>query len=82
MPDRFHLLRLDQRLARFVQCLLRVQAFGDVAGDLGKAENRSIRTADGIDDDIGPEFRAVLADTPAFLLVTADPDCGLQRFLR
>ena len=40
MPDGLHLLRLDQRLAGLIQRVLRVHALGDVARDLGKAEQR------------------------------------------
>ena len=55
-----HLLELELGLA----------AFGDVAGDLGEAD-QPVSFADRVDDDAGPEERAVLADAPAFLFVAA-----------
>ena len=55
-----HLFELEQGLA----------ALGNVPGDLGEADELAV-LVDGIDDDAGPEEGAVLADAPAFLLVTA-----------
>src|SRR5260370_41247676 len=55
-----HLLELELSLA----------AFGDVAGDLGKADELVV-LADGIDDDTGPEEGAVLADAPALFFIPA-----------
>src|SRR6478672_7036710 len=49
MSDRFHLLRLDQRLARLFQRALGGPALGDVAGDLGKAVKRTVVIAKGVD---------------------------------
>ncbi len=49
---------------------LRVTPLGDVARDLGKADQFAV-LAYGIDDDAGPEEGAVLADAPAFFLVAA-----------
>ena len=54
-------------------------AFGQVARDLGKADQLAGRLADRIDDDVGPEARAVLADAPAFALELAFARGGLQR---
>src|SRR5260370_26510842 len=45
-------------------------SLGDVAGDLGKADQPAV-FADRIDDHAGPEEGAVLADAPAFFLVAA-----------
>src|SRR4051794_11468398 len=44
---------------------------GEVAGDLGEAQEHGGVVAYGGDDDVGPEARAVLADAPALLLVAA-----------
>ncbi len=55
-----------------------VAPLGDVAGDLGKADEIAV-LVDRIDDDARPEERAVLADAPAFLFVAAlfarDAEC-------
>ncbi len=53
-------------------------AFGQIAGDLGEAEQLTGRIEDRIDHDIGPEPCAVLADAPAFGLEFALPLRSLQ----
>ena len=70
LPERIELLRLGQLLLHLLELELGLAAFGDIAGDLGKADQPAI-FVDGVDDDTGPEERAVLADAPAFLLVAA-----------
>jgi len=40
---------------------------GEVARNLGKADQLAGTVPDRVDDDIGPELRPVLADAPAFL---------------
>ncbi len=47
-------------------------ALGDVAGDLGEADQIAVLVADGVHHHIGPEHRAVLAHPPAFGLEAAD----------
>ena len=54
LADRLHLLRLAHPL-------LAGPALGQVAGDLGEADEAAAVVADGGDDDVGPEARAVLA---------------------
>ena len=54
-------------------------AFGQVARDLGKANEFAGRRADRIDDHVGPETRAVLADPPAFAFELAFTLGGLKR---
>ena len=46
-------------------------ALGQVARDLREAEQLARAVAQGGDDDVGPEPRAVLADAPAFVLEAA-----------
>jgi hypothetical protein len=50
----------------FAQLLLRHLPLGDVAGDLGKADQPIILVADGVDLDQRPEAAAVFAHAPAF----------------
>ena len=73
LADRFHLLRLEERLPGQLEFLLRAAALGDVARDLGEAEQAAVGAADRIDHDVRPEPRAVLAHAPAFLLETSLP---------
>ena len=58
------LLALEQRLIGQVPV-------GDVLGDLGEADQLSVRIADRIDDDMGAEALAVLAHAPALALELA-----------
>src|SRR5690606_37573468 len=60
-----HLLGLDELLLRALERRLRLPALGGVLGHLGKADQLSVPVADGIDDDVGPEFRSVLAESPS-----------------
>ena len=46
-------------------------ALAQVARDLGEAEEVRRGVADRVDDDVGPEARAVLADAPALVLEAA-----------
>src|SRR5690606_28190574 len=55
-------------LARLFERQLRFAPFGQVAGDLGKADMVAGRVADGVDDDMGPEGLPLLADPPALTL--------------
>ena len=64
LADAFHLLRLPQPLFGGAP-------FGQIARDLGEADQLSIRVLNRIDDDARPEPAAVLADAPAFGLVLA-----------
>ena len=57
-------------------------ALGDVARDLGEADERAGFVADRIDHDTGPEPRAVLAHAPAFLLEPPFAPRGVERVLR
>ena len=51
--------------------LLRLAPLGDVAGDLGEADQLAVLVADRVDDDVGPEAAAVLAHAPALRLEAA-----------
>ena len=82
LSDRIHLLGLEQCLAGLFELLLRFLALGDVAGDLGEAQNGPVAVADGIDDDVRPEARAVLADAPALLFEPSLPRGRRQRVVR
>ena len=70
LAERVELLRFRQLLLHLLELELGLAAFGDVAGDLGEADEIAV-LVDGVDDDAGPEEGAVLADAPAFLLVAA-----------
>ena len=61
LAERFHLLRTEQLLARFLEPQLRLALLGHVAGDLGEADQLAVFVLDRVDDDAGPEARAVLA---------------------
>ena len=82
LPDRLHLLGLQQGLARAFELFLSIFPLGDVAGDLGVADQLASIVADRVDDDVGPETAAVLADAPAFFFEPALALGGLQRPLR
>ncbi len=82
LADRLQLLRLDQRLARLFQRALRFMFFGDVAGDLGEADQFALVVPDRVDHHMGPEERAVLSDPPCFILKAPGCDRGLQAALR
>ena len=82
LPDRLHLLRLQQRVTRRFELLLRFLALGDVAGDLGEADQLAVVVVDRVDDDMGPEPAAVLADALALFFKPAVLRGGAQCFLR
>src|SRR5438309_1101541 len=73
------LLRLEQRLAGLVEFALGLAALGDVAGDLGEADDVAGVVADRVDHHVGPEARAILAHPPAFLFEAALGGGGAQR---
>jgi hypothetical protein len=52
----------------FAQFDFRGPPLGQVAGDLGEADEVSLRGADGVDDNMGPKLRAVLTNTPTLAL--------------
>jgi hypothetical protein len=60
------------------QRILGLLALGDVAGDLGEAQQRAFLVVDRIDHDVGPEARAVLAHAPGLGLVLALRQGGFQ----
>src|SRR2546430_1832074 len=68
LAERVELLRFRELRMHLFELELGLAAFGDVPGDLGEADKLAVLT-DAVDDDAGPEEGAVLADTPAFLLV-------------
>ena len=82
LPDRLHFLRLQQGLARRFELLLSVLPLGDVAGDLGVADQLAVVVADGVDDDVSPKAGAILADAPAFFFKSPLSLDGFQRLLR
>src|SRR3954447_17960139 len=47
------------------QRLLRRHPFGDVAGDLGEADEASLPIADRLEEGVRPEAAAALSDPPA-----------------
>src|SRR5580692_6477856 len=82
MSDGFHLLRLEQRFAGFLQRARRVHSFGDVSGDFGKTDKRSVGTVNGVDKDMGKKLRPVLANTPTLFLEPSLSRRNLKRMLR
>ena len=75
LADGFHLLRL-------AKLLLDRALLGQVARDLGEADQLARVVADRIDDHASPEPRAVLAHPPAFGFEAALARGGLQRDAR
>nr|GEU28338.1 hypothetical protein [Tanacetum cinerariifolium] len=71
LADRFELLRLEQRFLGLRQRVLGQPALGDVARDLGKADQGAVRVVHRVDHHAGPEAGAVLAHAPAFVLEAA-----------
>ena len=67
------------RLLACAQLLLGGPALGQIAGNLGIADQIAGRVADRIDDDVCPEAAAVLAYTPAFGLEPAFASRRLER---
>src|SRR5262249_37934184 len=55
---------------------------GQVARHLGEAAQLALRVAQGVEDDVGPEARAVLAHAPALVLEAPHRGGGLQALLR
>ena len=54
LTDRLHLLRRGELLLRLLQLLLRLAPLGDVARDLGEADEFAVVVADRIDHDRAP----------------------------
>ena len=67
-----HLDKHAEALFALAQPFLVLAPLGEVAGDLGEAEQRAIRPAQRGDDHIGPEARAVLAHAPSFVFESAE----------
>src|SRR5882672_2493689 len=70
LAERVELLGFRQLLLHLLEPELGLAPLGDVAGDLGEADDLAA-LAHRIDHDTGPEERPVLADAPAFFLVAA-----------
>src|SRR5690349_4513277 len=71
LADGLQLLRLEERLPRFLQLLGRVLALGDVPRDLGKSDVLALGVPNRINDHAGPEPGPILANPPAFGLELA-----------
>ncbi len=82
LADAFHFLRLGELLLGAHQLLLRGAALGDVARDLGKAQQVAVAVVDAIYHHARPEARAVLAHALALGLELAFAPCRLQRLAR
>jgi len=61
LPDRLHFLRLEDRF-------LRRPLLTDVARDLREADQFALGVPDRVDDDVRPEARTVLSQTPSLAL--------------
>ncbi len=70
LPDRFHLLRLEQRASRLLKFLLSFASVADVPSYLRKSYRLAPIVADRIDDHMGPELRPIFANPPALVLPT------------
>src|SRR5262245_3690919 len=66
LADGLEFLRLERKFTRRFELLLGLFALGNVAGDLGKADDVSVVVANGINDDMRPKTRSVFTDAPAF----------------
>jgi len=77
LADRLHLLRLKQSFARLFEFLLRLLTLGEVARDLGEADQFT-QVVNRMNDDARPKARAVLANAPPFRLVMARSSGRLQ----
>ena len=82
LTDRFHFLRLDEGGLGLFERLLLFALFGDVTRDFGKTDQLSVLVLDWVDDCIGPELAAVLADPPSLTFISALADGSFQRLLR
>src|SRR5204862_6762922 len=65
LSDGLHLAGLQQLLAGALEQFLRFSLGGDVAGDLGKADQRALLIVDRFEDGTGGKTAAVLSDAPA-----------------
>ena len=81
LAERFHLLRLRELLAGLFERDLRLALRGDVAGDLGEADQFAGVVADRVDDDAGVETAAILAHAPALRFVLPLARGNLERAL-
>ncbi|MGY4596142.1 hypothetical protein ACVWXL_003888 [Bradyrhizobium sp. GM22.5] len=70
LAERVEFLGFGELLLHRLELELGIAPLGDVARDLGEADQLA-GLVDRIDHDAGPEEGAVLADAPAFLLVAA-----------
>ena len=71
LTERFHLLRPEQLLPRFLEAKPGLALFGHVAGDLGEADQFAGLVLDRVDDDACPELCPVLAHAPPLGFVPA-----------
>src|SRR5947208_15780418 len=65
LSDRLHLAGLQQLLAGALEQFLRFSLGSDVAGDLGKADQRALLIVDRFQDGTDGKTAAVLSDAPA-----------------
>ena len=79
LAERVHLLRFGKLPLNSGKLHLRLAALGDIAGDLGVADQLAGFIANRIDHHAGPEERTILADAPAFLFIAAGLACNRQR---
>ncbi len=77
-PSASNFWDLGELLLHRLEPELRVAALGDVARDLGEADQLAV-LVDRIDHHARPEEGAVLADAPAFFLVAALFPCDAER---
>ena len=82
LAERLHLLRLGELLAGLLERDLRLVLGGDVAGELGEADQLAGIVADGVHHHAGIEAAAVLAHQPALRLELALARGRDERLLR
>jgi hypothetical protein len=82
LSDRLHPLAQCKLLLRLLQRALGFHPFGNVARDLGEADELAVLVANRIEQRERPESTAVATHAPAFRLVATGFRGNLQRLLR
>ena len=76
LAERVHLLRFSKLPLNSGKLHLRLAALGDIAGDLGVADQLAVFIVNRIDHHTGPEKRTIPANAPAFLVIAAGLACN------
>ncbi|MNP15440.1 hypothetical protein D3C76_1077970 [compost metagenome] len=76
------LLCLEQLATHFIELDRGLMPIGNVASNLGQADDLAVRVTDNIKRSQRPKTRAILANTPAFILGATGFQCQVQQPLR